>query len=190
MTTAIDTGGSPITSYNLQWDQGTAGETFVDVVGQADSPYLSTSYLVTAGITSGYLYQFKVQAFNKWGPGGFGPIATIRASTIPLVSTAPTVSVSGALVKVTWPPPNAQGSAITAYTIKFRGTDGNYYETSFCDGSLATVVSSRTCEVPMTAFRTTPYDLNFDDPILATVTATNADGTSLASPANSAGAAV
>jgi hypothetical protein len=190
LTTPADTGGSPITSYNLQWDSGAGGTTFTDLVGQAASPYLETSYLLTAGVTSGTTYQFRLQAWNKWGAGGYGTVASIRASTVPAQVDAPTVAVSGAMVQISWALPAEQGAAVTAYTVKIRASDGNYYESALCDGSLASVVAARSCEIAMSALRTAPFNLAFNELILATVSATNADGTGLESLANSGGAAV
>ena len=39
MTTSADTGGSDITSYNLQWDSGLGTEIYTDLVGQDGSYY-------------------------------------------------------------------------------------------------------------------------------------------------------
>jgi hypothetical protein len=72
MTLAAHTGGSPIISYNLHWNQGDGTENYVDLVGQQGSPYTSTSYLLVAGVQSGVIYKFKLRAENKWGVGGFG----------------------------------------------------------------------------------------------------------------------
>jgi hypothetical protein len=45
--------GSEITSYYLQWDKGTAGLTWYDLVGLSD-PYLDLEYIATYGdITPG-----------------------------------------------------------------------------------------------------------------------------------------
>ena len=46
-------GDSAITSYNIYWDQGTS--TWVSLAGEA-SNYLSTSYTISVGLTSGNSY--------------------------------------------------------------------------------------------------------------------------------------
>ena len=48
-------GNSPITTYALYWDAGTGGTSWTDLAG-LDSDYLSTSFLVTTGITMGQTY--------------------------------------------------------------------------------------------------------------------------------------
>jgi hypothetical protein len=55
--TGIYTGGSPITSYDLQYDSGTAGVTWTDVVGLSPA-YTSTSIILTTSITAGTAYMF------------------------------------------------------------------------------------------------------------------------------------
>jgi len=190
MTTASDTGGSPITSYNLQWDSGYGNSTWVDVVGQEDSAYLSTSYLMTAGVASGATYQFRLRAWNKWGAGGFGPVVNITASTIPDQVEEPTVVVSGAKVNISWSLPAENGATTTAYKVVLMAKDGSWVSTPLCDGAQASIVSSRTCEVAMTAFRAAPYNLLFHDLILAKVSAVNNIGEGAASIANSGGARV
>jgi hypothetical protein len=189
ITLATETGGSPITSYNLQWDSGTGSGTFTDLVGQQDSSYLETSYVLT-GAVSGTIYQFRLRAWNKWGAGGFSAVADIAASTGPGQPSAPTVAVSGAQVDISWALPAENGAGVTAYEILIRGNDGSYYESALCDGSLASVVAARSCQVAMASLRTAPYNLPFNELILATVSASNAAGPGLASLPNSGGAAV
>jgi len=35
VTIAVKTGGSPITSYSLEWDSGTSGSTYIVLIGDA-----------------------------------------------------------------------------------------------------------------------------------------------------------
>ena len=72
ITSAADTGGSPITTYILEWDAGLPSNGFVALVGSLASPYLGTSYLLDSGVTAGTTYQFRLKAVNQWGTGGPG----------------------------------------------------------------------------------------------------------------------
>lgn len=57
--------GSQIISYNLQWDDGTAGSVWYDLVGLTEY-YLELEYLVTSdSITPGSNYQFRIRAENS-----------------------------------------------------------------------------------------------------------------------------
>lgn len=56
-----ETGGSPITSYYLQWDSGTAGVTWLDLSGLT-SPNLLTQFIVDTDINAGQEYRFRVKA--------------------------------------------------------------------------------------------------------------------------------
>ena len=59
LTTHEQTGGAPITSYNLQWDAGLFGLSWEHLVGyEADSGLTDTSYIVTQGVLGGYEYRF------------------------------------------------------------------------------------------------------------------------------------
>ena len=82
-------GDSQIITYNMQWDRGTNGETWFNLIGSSTDS-LTTSYIVTNGVVAGDFYQFRVRAKNKWGWGNFSPVFTIQASTIPDKMLPPT----------------------------------------------------------------------------------------------------
>lgn len=63
-------------------------------------------------------------------------------------------------------------------------------ETVYCEGSLAAVVSSRYCHVPLTSLRAAPYSLVYADLVVAKVRASNAIGWGPYSQPNSVGALV
>jgi hypothetical protein len=77
LTTALETGGSSILSYHIQWDYG--GSTYVDLVGYS-STHTTNSYTVTTGIIGGSTYKFKIRALNFWGWGDYSSIVSIVAS--------------------------------------------------------------------------------------------------------------
>ena len=76
ITTSPQDGGSTILSYNLQWDSGTNGATWTDLIGNAP-PSLSTSMTVTTNVTVGITYQFRVRAYNQYGWGVFSSVGNI-----------------------------------------------------------------------------------------------------------------
>ena len=71
---AGSTGGSPITSYALYWDNGLSGLYFTPLVG-VNSLNLIQTFTAT-GLTSGQSYQFKYKVFNAFGPSEFSPTIT------------------------------------------------------------------------------------------------------------------
>lgn len=83
--TGTETGGSPITSYIILWNAG-SGTTLSILLGDA-VPNLSTTVLITTGISSGNTYRFAYYARNIHGDGWDGvtplPYVDILAATKP-----------------------------------------------------------------------------------------------------------
>jgi len=97
-------GMSPVTSYNLWWDEGSNGEFWYSLIG-LDEPVLTlTMFTVTNNVLEGQYYKFKIRAKNIWGWGPFSPVATIRASSWPdqvkNIITAYDEATGG--VKISW----------------------------------------------------------------------------------------
>lgn len=55
LTTAEETGASPITSYVLEWDQASGGGVWANLVGEG-SAYTATSHTQTTDVTAGLTY--------------------------------------------------------------------------------------------------------------------------------------
>lgn len=91
---------------------------------------------------------------------------------------------------VTWPATtNNDGSAVTAYRIKFLESNGlTLVTTSACDGTLASVISSRTCTFSTATLMTSPFNLAIGSLVVAQVEALNAIGYSTPSVSNTVGA--
>ncbi len=77
--------------------------------------------------------------------------------------------------------PNNAGSKITAYTIAIRQKDLTYTTTS-CSGIDTACTASCTCTIPIATLKAAPYILENRYSVYATVLATNAYGSSAASP--------
>lgn len=72
ITVSADTGDSAILSYNLEWDAGSVGSTWVDLIGYSTNS-IATSFTINSGIIAGNPYQFRLRAKNIYG---FGPFST------------------------------------------------------------------------------------------------------------------
>jgi hypothetical protein len=191
MTLASATGGSPITSYGLEWDGGDGSADFAALVGAPASPFLATSYLLSAGISAGTTYRFRLRAWNKWGAGDPSASVGVEASTTPAGVVAPVTAISGSRVRISWTEPAAQGSAIVAYTIQVEASDGSFAaEPGHCDGATAAIVAARACEIPLATLRAAPFGLAFDALVAARLSAHNGNGAGPTSPANADGARI
>ena len=137
----------------------------------------ATSYTASS-LTADVVYTFKVTARNLVGLGTDSSELSVRAAAIPSVPAAPTTSVNtNVSVTITWSAPSTGGSAITAYTVAIRQSDG----TTFTTESANCNVSATTCTVPISVLQASPYNLAWGASIYATVLATNVVGSSSAS---------
>lgn len=75
------TGGSTILSYNLAYDEGNSGASFVSLIGE--SPYSTATSYSKGGLTTDTLYQFKYRVYNKYGWSDYSDVLTVRAATEP-----------------------------------------------------------------------------------------------------------
>ena len=75
-------GGSPVTSYMVEWDAGTYGASWQVVIGYSPA-YLGLNASVTggsSGLIVGASYQFRVTASNVLGWGTPSSIVTVIAA--------------------------------------------------------------------------------------------------------------
>ena len=111
MPALFDLGGSAITSYNLQYDQGAAAgangaapeeEAFVSLIGEIPANNLAVTEVTLAGLNTNMIYSFRYRAANKHGWSGFSPVLGIVTATIPAAVAALSFSVeSGTPTSVT-----------------------------------------------------------------------------------------
>jgi len=67
-------------------------------------------------------------------------------------------------IKIEWNPPATDNSyTIDAYMILIKNADGDYVESSYCDGSDATIMAAEECFIPMSAFWVDPFNLESGD---------------------------
>ena len=164
-------GGSPVVDYQLSSKIG-AGSYTILASGITTKSYTAT--LLTADV----VYTFKVTARNLVGFGTDSSEVNVRAAAKPSVPAAPSTSVnSNTSVTITWTAPYNGGSAITAYTVAIRQSDGSTFATEsvYCN------VSTTTCTVPISVIQASPYNHSWGTSIYATVLATNVVGSSVES---------
>jgi len=170
----LSNGGVPILDYKISAKTGGAAYSTLGTSA-------STSY-TALGLTAGAVYTFKVSARNSVGSGPDSSEVDITAAAIPNVPAAPTTTVNtNVSVTISWVAPSNGGSAITTYSVKIRQSDGSTYtkESANCN------VSTTSCTVPISVLQASPYNLVWGSKVFATVSATNAVGSSVDSSASS-----
>ncbi|GEM_PF-1217119 len=118
-TAPLDTGGSPIIDYVVEYstDAGTTWTTFEDAVSAQASFTFSSETLITGGP-----YELRVSAVNVAGAGPTSQTSTLP--TVPATITDATVTAVGdQSMTATFTAPANGGSAITGYTFEYS-TDG------------------------------------------------------------------
>ena len=149
-----DDGGSPVISYGLEVDDG-AGGPYASAAGAAPltSPYSLNSKLITTAIASGLTYRVRVRVYNLHGWGPYSPVGTIVAASLPDAPLAPTLTIVGVDVRISWSPPADTGGAgipVTEYRVEIRLNGGTYKEPlATCDGSSSLIIAAAACIVPM-----------------------------------------
>lgn len=173
-------GKSPVTSYNLWWDEGSNGEFWYSLIGISEPILAQSSFTVTNGVLEGQDYKFKVRARNIWGWGPFSPIATIRASTVPNAPTSIITSYDATTgdFKITWSLPKNNGDVVTEYKIEIYSNPNSAWNTelSTCDGANSDVVLYRTCSIPVNTLYLAPHNLIYQQFVLVRVAAKNVIG--------------
>lgn len=112
-TAPTDNGGTPITDYNVYWDEGTGGS--FTLLGTS----LNMLSYTKSGLSSGVTYKWKVTAINYISEGAESAVGTIIAATVPdQITNAPAyVSSTKTSIAVSWIAPYNGGTPITGYKI-------------------------------------------------------------------------
>jgi len=165
--TAPRNGGQPITDYKIEYSSN--GVTWMVF---ADGTSTRTSATVS-GLVPGTSYRFRISAISQAGTGtSSSPTEPIIAAAAPQAPSAPTVVISGTTggrVIVSWTAPSNSGSVITNYEVTATGG---------ATPIVKTITNATTLSQAFTGLSpTTNYRF--------TVKATNAIGTSAASPSTS-----
>jgi hypothetical protein len=113
-SSSFDNGGSAVTAYNLQWDSGSGGSSWVDLVGSTPASTALT-FTVSTGVVSGTSYLFRVRAANVYGWGDFSITpTTVKAAAEPgkVLSVSTTIDEATGYLKISWLPPQSNGDPI------------------------------------------------------------------------------
>lgn len=148
---------------------------------------LDTSHVIV-GITEGAYYRFKVQAVNIYGAGPVSTAQSIRASDVPSQMNAPVTSRNQLNLVVDVNEPNNNGAALLEYEILLLNKNTNAYveDTTYCDGSTNSTISSRQCLFSFT-YLMSQYGYTRGQLVYFKARARNDDGWSQYSNVNSAG---
>ena len=158
--TGIESGNSPVTSYNLVYSSSLS---FISIIGENPNNLLRT--ITKGGLNSNTLYRFKYRVRNKFGwSADFSPDIEIRTATFPSkITTISFLMVDQTKVRVSWLPPYNGGSPISEYKIEFRhkydagsGEAMVFSELDDCLGSTYSILIQRYCDVSMTVFELEP----------------------------------
>ena len=128
-----------------------------------------------------------------WGWGPFSPVTTIRASSTPAQMDPPATSydLTTGGVKISWTAPLNNGNAITGYKIEILSSSSTWNEDlSNCNGLIPSVISSKSCIIPMSTLIVSPHSLSFDALVQVRVSAANIIGYGTVSNTNIAGARI
>lgn len=182
------TGGSPITSYHLQYKLN-VDSAWIDAQGL--SP-LSTDREATIddNIQTGELYDFQVRARNVYDWGAFSATTSFKAAKVPAdITNAIVTSYSGTKVRFVWEIPHNGGLPITSYLVEFVHGNNSFVTSSECVPQELTSTTEY-CEVKMLTFFDT-FSLPVNTTIQAQVKAENElDYANNYSPLNTIGATV
>jgi hypothetical protein len=165
--------GSEITSYYLQWDKGTDGITWYDLVGLTES-FTDLEYTATYGdILPGEDYQFRLKAENEFGLStDWSPITTITANSRPdPVAIPTTVTQDSVNVRISWTAPSDNYSPLLEYEILVKANSGVYYAHSSCSRTDPTLTY---CDVSVVSLREGSFLLTQGSIVKVKVRALNA----------------
>ena len=89
---------------------------------------------------------------------------------------------------ISWSEPIDNGAIVTDYIVSIQQKDGQFtVESVYCVSNSANILSSKSCEVPLTTLYTAPYLLDGGSSVYAKVLSKNAQGASeFSDPGNGA----
>ncbi len=116
MTDFIETGGSPVVSYSLEWDNGSNGASWFVLNGVAENNIL-LRYLMS-DLTAGRTYKFKYRVRNIFGwSTEYSDALTVLAATRPdRPAMVQTMNV-GTSVRIQWVAPYDGASSILYFNL-------------------------------------------------------------------------
>lgn len=104
LSSYIETGGSAVDSYRLQYKLD-GQSTWTDVQGQ-DGQYTLNLLATISGLVVGNTYNFRAQAHNIQGWGMYSPVLTEISSAIPDAPLPISTQIVNQDIRIGWDQPN------------------------------------------------------------------------------------
>jgi hypothetical protein len=129
----------------------------------------------------GSTYTFTIEARNEYGYSTPSSSIDIYCAFVPAqIQNVQTIE-DGPDAQIQWDPTADNGAVITSYTILLKQRDGTFATSADCDGTDSTIISNRSCKVPLASIILEPFSLRGGDSLFAKVIATNSYGNSIES---------
>lgn len=174
IVTDLHTGASPITSYSLEWDQGT-GE-WQTVHGLTEDS-LVLYYTQSANVLPGVSTMFRLRAKNQHGWGPYSQATSSVPSNVPAQMVAATLVIENVYVLISWTAPENRGAQIDHYRVLLLHKDATtWLESNYCLWSDESLVSDLQCYVPMNELTGPRFELPYNRFITVKVQAHNLKG--------------
>ena len=167
---AEQTGGSPILSYQIDYDRGSGSVEWQELKGFSAND--NSLFYVKDGLTINTEYRVRYRAKNIFGWSEHSDVTSIFTIMVPdIIPGTINTELIGTLVVFTWSEPDERGSSINEYNVRVKTHTGDYYlHAEYCSQ-----MSSETCSIPMSVLYDVsgPYQLPLNTLIQAIVSASN-----------------
>jgi predicted GTPase len=116
-------GGSEITSYNLESNQG-SGSVFYEIIGESLE---QLERVITVTTTPGETYSFRYRIKNILGfSEEYSPEAEVKSAKAPLSPTDVVTSISGKNVLIEWTSSDDNYDTVTRFEIEIESKEGEW----------------------------------------------------------------
>jgi len=164
-----------VKDYSVEMDDNNDGSFSLVASG------ITATSFVQTGLLAGTSYNFRVKARNAVGSSSYSAVFTIVAATVPSQPSAPTTTLSGDLasVVIAWTPPSDLGGlSISSYKLEIKTSTATFEkDLTNCDAETSSsILSSRSCSIPVATLRSSPFNLTNSASVTARVTTYNAIG--------------
>jgi len=136
-TAPTNTGGSPITSYRVEYKRSNVAT--YTVATASSSPYVLT------GLTAASAYNFRVSATNVTGTSAATAVLNASTTAVPAAPTAPRTLVAATTysnaLALSWTAPATPGGTITSYEVQ-RNIAATWTSLATLAGTVTTYVAT------------------------------------------------
>lgn len=151
-------GGAEITSYNLEYNQGSGGSTFYEVIGFTEE---QLDKEIEVDTTPGVTYLFRYRVKNMFGFSlEFSPETEVKSAKAPEEPTGVVTEIVGHDLKIGWSPSDDNYDPITRFEIEILNKQGEWVQNTLtCDGADETIKTNNECLVPLLTLLSDDYQL-------------------------------